>query len=632
MRRLLILILGLLCCKAASAQAAGPVRVEVSLEGGKTTYRIGEPILLGLAFTATEPGFSLNTTTTEPASPVDTLILSPPTGVFPWLDDQARGSRYSPDYAGISSLEVNKPETVVLSLDSVYRFDSPGHYKVHVVTHRVGAGDLRNRQPLGALTSNEVEFNVETMSDAEDAARAAILEEQIRQAGDRRQAQSLADELDWLTGDASTRVKLSRFLHPKTFYPFAVNVTRGLWVARNRDLVVAELERALSDPAQPLSPSSQLFSTAVALKARLEVPYDPAAPGKPLPTEQIESQYLKRIAATLPQRTGEPLVTAALTLFIQLAQRKETAGPDFGAAREVLVTHFAEVNEYNVDWLLNTYGSCLQDTRIVPALENILETQSKPIMVGERAAVFAQLIKLAPQDVKPFLIKEVCATHSVRLDAIRNAPFDTLPETDECLKDQIHAASANAQQRRQDLQQKTSFAARFATNAIYDDLLSLYETSGTDWDGQARAGILAYFMRWDAKRALPLLEAALPLNAEFFDPNISFALFRSYYSSGLDAFLRTRLLAAPPAQAGEAAFRLSQHGPAEDQDILRQRLDHWRCQWLGKDVPQTEGKLEVELVQAVIGGKEWQMSDAEASALRESCISPLCKSRFNARQ
>ena len=360
--------------------------------------------------------------------------------------------------------------------------------------------------------------------------------------------------------------------------------------------------------------------------------YDPAAPGKPLPTEQIESQYLKRIAATLPQRTGEPLVTAALTLFTQLAQRKETAGPDFGAAREDLVTHFAEVNEYNVDWLLNTYGSYLQDTRIVPALENILETQSKPIMVGERAAVFAQLIKLAPQDVKPFLIKEVCATHSVRLDAIRNAPFDTLPETDECLKDQIHAASANAQQRRQDLQQKTSFAARFATNAIYDDLLSLYETSGTDWDGQARGGILAYFIRWDAKRALPLLEAALPLNAEFFDPNISFALFRAYYSSGVDAFLRARLLAAPPAQAGEAAFRLSQHGPSEDQNILRQRLDHWRSQWLGKDVPQAEGKLEVELVQAVIRGKEWQMSDAEASALRKSCISPLCKSRFNARQ
>ena len=94
----------------------------------------------------------------------------------------------------------------------------------------------------------------------------------------------------------------------------------------------------------------------------------------------------------------------------------------------------------------------------------------------------------------------------------------------------------------------------------------------------------------------------------------------------------TRLLAAPPAQAGEAAFRLSQHGPSEDQNILRQRLDHWRSQWLGKDVPQAEGKLEVELVQAVIRGKEWQMSDAEASALRKSCISPLCKSRFNARQ
>lgn len=632
MRQFLILMLNVLFCGAASAQTAGPVRVELSLSGGKTTYRIGEPILLDLAFTAIEPGFSLNTTTTEPAAPIDTLILSPTAGVFPWLADQARGSRYGPDYAGITPLEVNKAETVGLSLNSVYRFDVPGHYKVHVATNRVGAGDLPNRQPLGALTSNEVGFDVEAMSDAEDATRAGALESQIRAARDRSQAQSLADELDWLTGDASTRAKLSLFLHPKTFYPFAVDVTRGLWVARNRALVVTELERALGDPAQALSVTSSLLPTAVALKARLAVPFDPAAPGKALPTEQIESQYLKQIAATLPRRTGEPLVTAALTLFVQLAQRKETAGPDFNAAREVLVTHFADTNEYNVDWLLNTYGSYLQDTRIVPALENILETQRKPILVGERAAVFVQLIKLAPQDVKPFLIKEVCTSPSVRLDAIRNAPFDTLPEIDACLKDQIYSAAANAQQRRQDLQQKTSFAARFATNAIYDNLLSLYEKSGADWDGQARGGILAYFMRWDAKRALPLLEAALPLNTEFFDPNISFALFKAYYSGGLDAFLRARLAAGPPAQAAEAAYQLSQHGPGEVQDVLHQRLDRWRSQWLGKDIPQAEGKLEVELVQAVIRGKEWQMSDTEASTLRESCISLPCKSRFSERQ
>jgi hypothetical protein len=95
MLQFLAVMLAVLTCSVTSAQTGGPVRVDLSLAGGKTTYHIGEPIQLVLAFTATEPGFSLNGTTTQPASPIDTLFLSPMTGVFPWLDDQARGYPYS---------------------------------------------------------------------------------------------------------------------------------------------------------------------------------------------------------------------------------------------------------------------------------------------------------------------------------------------------------------------------------------------------------------------------------------------------------------------------------------------------------------------------------------------------------
>jgi hypothetical protein len=297
-----------------------------------------------------------------------------------------------------------------------------------------------------------------------------------------------------------------------------------------------------------------------------------------------------------------------------------------------MITHFAEVNEYSVDWLLNSYGTYLQDPRIVPALESILQTQKDPIMNGERAAVEAMMIKLAPQNVRSFVIEEVCADYRVMLKPIQNAPFDVLPETDECLKEQIHAASANVKHGGVDLQLKTALAARFAMNANYEDFLVLYEKSSAAWDGQARGGMLAYLMRWDAQRALPLLEAALPLSAAQLEPNISFALFRAYYSSGLDAFLRIRLATGPPGQAGMAAFEMSQNGPAEDQDILSQRLERWRTQWSGKDIPEAEGKLESELVQAVIEGKEWKLPETPASALRESCLSSVCRSRFQASQ
>jgi hypothetical protein len=632
MRALLAAALGFLACSGAFAQTAGPLRVDLSLAEGKTTYRIGEPIILLLSFTADEPGYSFNGTTTQPPSPIDIVVLSPTAGVFPLLDDQARGHRYSPDYASIKDMEVNKPLIARLTLNAVYRFDQPGHYKVHVTTNRVSRGNFPNLQQIGPLTSNEVEFDIETMSGVDEAALAASLEKQIREANTLQQAQQFEEQLRWLTGDDATRAKLSLFLNEKTFYPFGVDVSQGLWIARNRPFVVAELERAISDPSQSLSSGFSLLGTAAALKARVMVPFDSSAPDKALPTEQIEAGYLHQVADSLPQRAGQPKVDAAVMVFTRLAQLQETKGADFAAAREILITRFAQVNEFSVDWLLNSYGTYLQDPRIVPALEAILQAQKDPVMNGENAAALAQLIKIAPQNVKSFVIQEVCANRPAIQKSFQDAPFDALPETDDCLKRQIHAAAADLEHARIDLQLKTALAARFATNAIYDDLFVLYEKSGAAWDGQARGGMLAYLMRWNVHRARPLLDAALPLSVEQFDPNISFSLFRAYYSSGLDAFLRERLGAGPADQAGMAAFEMSQFGPSDDQQILRNRLDLWRKQWSGKAIPVAEGKLEAELVQAIILGKEWSMADIPADALRESCISSVCRSRFQARQ
>ena len=120
------------------------------------------------------------------------------------------------------------------------------------------------------------------MSEDEESAKASRFEQEIREELDVRPAQKFADELDWLTGDASTRVKLSLFLHPKTLYPFSVDVSRGLWVARSRALVVAELDRALRDPTQPISINSSFLSTAASLKAHEESPYNPENVEAPL--------------------------------------------------------------------------------------------------------------------------------------------------------------------------------------------------------------------------------------------------------------------------------------------------------------------------------------------------------------
>jgi hypothetical protein len=426
-------------------------------------------------------------------------------------------------------------------------------------------------------------------------------------------------------------VKISLFLNPKTFYPFGVDVSQGLWVARNRALVVSSLEQAMLDPLHPVETTSGELPIAVALKARLLSPYDTSNPKQsPLDTEQIEHQYLNRIAETLPQRQGESLVRTAITLVTTLAQRKETTTPQFQAAREAIIRNFATVNEYQIDWLLDAYGKYLADERIIPALQEILRNQHAGRFPSARSAVFKQLFSLSPASTKPFLIDEICDSKSLtQFEVLTGAPFDSLPETDACLLNQIRQYSKGDRRTQIYLQHKAALAARFATAAIYDDLLKIYSTDGSTWDGQARGAMLAYLARYGGQRTLPLLESAMPADAPSLEPNVSFGLFRAYYSPVIDAFLRKRLNSPYARQVSEAAYRMASHGPREDQAILRKRLDAWNAKWSHKsDLPQDEAAVQAELIRAVIHGLNWQLPQEEADVLRRQCQSDLCRSRL----
>jgi len=373
MRSGFIFALILLSACASLAQQNPDVQARLSLANGKDSYRGGEPIVLELTFIARVPGYQVNEVTTEPASPVDQVLLSPAKGVYSWLDDYSRERRYSPDYMTSNELQPGQPVTIELPLNALYRFDEAGHYTVHVVTSRIASNGIQAPKATRALISNDVSFDTVPMGDSDEAATAEHLESLIRSARDLRTAQRYAGQLQWLMGDPSTHAKLSLFLHPKEFYPFGVDVSYGLWVARNRSLVVSTLEQAMSDPLQPIGPVGSALQMAVALKSRLESPYDSASTSNPLPQQnEIEDGYVRRIAATLPLREGTNLTSTAITLLTALAPRGKTDTPEFKAAREALITHFADVDQYEVDWVLYGYGKYLEDSRMIPALENML--------------------------------------------------------------------------------------------------------------------------------------------------------------------------------------------------------------------------------------------------------------------
>jgi hypothetical protein len=605
---------------------ASEVKCELSLEGGKTQFRSGEPIVLQLSFTATGPAVSVDVTTTEPPSPIDTIVLTPKGGAFPWLEEQARGKRYSPDYMNTTTAEPNQPVTLTLTLNDLYRFDSPGHYTVYITTRRVSVSDGSSNGSLPSpghpqeLTSNDVSFDVVPFPDRDEAALAVSLEQRIRASTNQRSAQKLADELDYLTGDAATAAKLSLFLDPKIFDPSRVDVTRGLWIARNRPMVVAALERAIVDPAQTCA---DLVGTLVDLKATLQPPHNP---------EGIKAEYIHQIALSIPKRTGESRIDAARTVFVTMAQEGHASGPDFDIARETIITHFSEVDEYSeVESILNPYGKYLLDPRLVPALRRILETATDPVFSGNREAALTQLAriapdaKIAPDDASTYLVREACPEHPATIRAVRDlSPMETLPEADTCLREKL-IAETNGAGTRMMLGTTIQYIARFADAALLSDVRKAYAERTDRWDQRARGAALTYLMRWDAKNSRPLLDALL-LGPDSSDGIIMVDVLEPEHdpADGLKEAVREYLQTAPPKIAAWCAFALSKLGEPEDRELLRKTLEQLRRRDAA-EFSHWDGKFEVELVTAVAQGRSWESTKDEITALEQTCVSRECR-------
>src|SRR5262245_27356039 len=249
----LVAIFTLLIVIPAFSQTAGAdVQVRLSLAGGKSVYRTGEPIRLVLSFTSDADGYQLNTTTTKPASPVDEILVTPDEGLFHWLDEYSGKHRYAPDYMMTSKITTT-PVIVELALNDLFRFDRPGKYTVQVKTARVSRAERpRDPVPVIYLTTNEVSFEALAMTEAEEEQEVRRLSALLDADRNPKEGERIAEELSYLAGEASTREKARRYVasdgRSGNYYQ---GIYYGLFIARDRALLRQLLERALRDPNTP---------------------------------------------------------------------------------------------------------------------------------------------------------------------------------------------------------------------------------------------------------------------------------------------------------------------------------------------------------------------------------------------
>jgi hypothetical protein len=141
--QLACLALGISCglCLSQTPNGAGSAGAEAAVHlephAGRTTFRIGEPVILDLVFASGSPGYVVETDD-NPYLPVSDQVDVAPDGGWVRTHSTFRGQAIN--FNAISTL-AGDPIRVPVWLNRTITFLKPGHYQVTVTTERLGKAE-----------------------------------------------------------------------------------------------------------------------------------------------------------------------------------------------------------------------------------------------------------------------------------------------------------------------------------------------------------------------------------------------------------------------------------------------------------------------------------------------------------
>jgi len=645
MKTFTLIALSLMFVGGAVAQSPAPpgLSVKLSFAEHKSVYRIGEPIRLLLEFTADREGYTAEVLPDRGEAGGDVIVVIPEAGVVHWRDEMTDNVTYMRDMIQTANLD-SSPKRVEIILNDSLRFDVPGTYTIRVNTRRVTPpfSLVQNRRAL-LLSTNPISFEIQAMSDADEAKEVKRLTELLDAKRDWQSEEEISKQLSYLTGDVSTREKVRRFLAPEERSGnYSGHIASGLFIARNRELVLKLIEASMRDPNIPVT--WQMLHVATRLKTILTrgvtpKPVESVAgilqPGESPASREIREAYIVELAGSLAKRTGKSQTTTATTIVMSLPKDSQPSDAGFREALRILIQQFDSLHPYAQESLLRGHWDQLRDPALIPALKKMLAAGG-PTQVS-RGEVLKRLMELAPEEKRALVIAEISDPGSlVDPEILCGLGDEFLPEVDGPLLAQLRARIAASDTRQLFFTKfKTTLLARYATERIYRELMQLYREAGEKLPVDARGGLLAYFAKHNEAEALPLIEQARSGEQSNSFPQVLDEVTKHYYSEAIGALVKKDMESDDPFRASHAAYLIGQHGFPGDEKVLEARLERWRADW-GERVAQADlqqqGQIEREIIYALINGKSWKLPAEHVQELRASCITKMCKDTHVVRQ
>lgn len=630
-----------------------PVSVNLSFADRKKIYKTGETIRLVMSFTSTHDGYSVSTGVESSDTIQDEVMISPTEGVFDWKKAYMRGAQYTSDAIVLNKLSA-EPVKIELPLNYFVRFDAVGKYSVRVKTKRAGKYEFRSgsEEPPLELTTNDVSFEVQPMTRAEETAEVVRLAVAIDKASGWQEQARLADELGNLAGDAAIPEKVKRYFSSQTSNApgnYFGAISRGLTITRNLPMVIKLLESVFRDKEKPANYS--LLGTLTGLVVlnqglKSGIPFPPRSMYLDDDSEYktVRDRYVSELIESLPERKGQNQSETAITI-LQNLPRENASVEALTKLKSILLKNFDSLEIFSREHLLSVYWDKIGDASLAPQIERMLKDKSYPDYGRSNVHSIAikRLIEIDVDRARPFVISEIKDPASGLDDEILGQlPDKTLSDVDEALVEQITKFADNAADRSNvvRLRAKGLLAARFATERAYGRLLDVYKTHSSGWQSDSKGILLGYFARYNDAEATQLIEQELEKIEDGAQFTFLTSLTKVNYSEGMNEVLKRLLFSNSAESASTAAYLMGKYGPPENRGHLEKRLELWLKEWRGKSDQLIKGNgddavrqamVQVNIIDSLRSAKSWKLSIGEQQQLRQNCISEMCEEHFKYR-
>ena len=508
----------------------------VRLKDKQTQFHQGEVIRLELSFSSpTARTFILDNAGYDRSGrlEIDTFVVDHRQGTVDPLYDYFHSGLSGFMGGGLRGMPElsNKPEVVTAELNEWMRFDQAGHYRLYVVSGRVGrklnADDLFGNHS-SAVVSNMVEFDILPGDDKWENQK---LNEAIVALGKKdADHRAACRNLRFLGTMAAASEMVKRFRGDDHSCDFEYDF--GLISSPHRDFVIRAMERALNSPQQPVT-SSFVRTLAILAFATQATAIPPYPQGNDEQIKQWQAQmeerrhshqqvvlnYLRQLVSVIAQKQEDARATSLQTL---LDFQASLTPADLAQSQNLLATMPDVFGHLPLDAkirLLSYQWKPIASAAMLPVLREIFNQADKTDTYQQRelrSIALRRLYELSAEEGRRLIIDEIRRPKPrVNQNVLRSLPDETLPELDDVL-------AANLEETRQangsgDAEAIIDLIERYATAGVLSRVQTIYESPGVGhWACRPQASLLAYILRVDMPTGGELLGKALSARGKDF--------------------------------------------------------------------------------------------------------------------